>query len=926
MTVSDLASNVIQNGDGTTAPLTIGFLTFNGAGTININDSGVTSAPGLDITNFLTTAYSNTGGLLTIDANNALGWSPGTYDLVGFSFLLADGTAADDNIVLGTVGDLSGGQHASLGITGNDITLTVTGSPPVWTGSDGSNWLVGSTGPNHNWQSGGTAVDYANNDAVTFDDTAVTGTVNISAGNVSPYSTTFNNNAKNYTLVSGGGYGISGSGGLVKTGTGTVTIETPNTFTGSTAITSGVVNYQNGTAFGTHSPITVSTGATAQVQGGITGGTNTLAISGAGASNATGALENVSGTNSYSGPIALGGNTTISSDSGNLVLNGAIGDGGNGYELTTGGTGTITLAGSNTFTGATTINSGIVNYQNGTAFGVDSAITVVSGATAQVQGGITGGSNLLFLSGSGAANATGALENVSGNNSYPGEIELTGDTTISSDSGTLTLGGAITGAGDNLTIAGDGQVTLSAVENYSGNTIVNSGTLALTGVNTGTPANGVLNSPSIIVNNGATLSLGQNDTIGYSVGRNVVTLNDGTLYNSVAGDRDTIQNALIMNGGTLAASGTGNSGGAFSWDAPNTSGNLLDATSDASGSAAMITAPTALENSGTFFVTRGPDVTGFQPDLIIPGPIADFPTGNYSITFAGNGITALTGQSTYNAPTYIDPGATLMLGYGGTTGRLASGTDSFIVDDGTLVFDRINSGVTEGTSFPKGISGSGAVELIGSLQNVTFNSVETYTGPTTIAAGSLNVTGSLNGSSSTTVTNATLFGTGYIANPVIIGNGTDAAGTALLQPGSTTTPGTLTTGSTVSLLSDGDFVFTLNSTGGGLGASSSELIAQAVSLNSSAEFTFSDLAGTPGSLTQGDTFNVISATGGLTGAFQNLPNGAIFSSGPNSYEALYNPDGLTLEVIPEPATWGLIILGFGSLLSIQKLRKRLLGN
>ena len=68
-----------------------------------------------------------------------------------------------------------------------------------------------------------------------------------------------------------------------------------------------------------------------------------------------------------------------------------------------GGSGTLTLSGANTYTGATTISAGIVNYQNSSAFATFSTITVISGAAAQVQGGITGGSLGMTISGAGVA-------------------------------------------------------------------------------------------------------------------------------------------------------------------------------------------------------------------------------------------------------------------------------------------------------------------------------------------------------------------------------------------------------------------------------------------------------------------------------------------------------------------------------------------
>ena len=131
------------------------------------------------------------------------------------------------------------------------------------------------------------------------------------------------------------------------------------------------------------------------------------------------------------------------------------------------GAGTMVLSGANTYGGATSISAGAVNYQNGTAFGGNSAITVASGATAQVQGGITGGSSALKISGSGATGSTGALENVSGNNSYAGLVTLGSASTISSDTAgnslALTNTGTITGSGYGLTLTGSGDGSVAGV-------------------------------------------------------------------------------------------------------------------------------------------------------------------------------------------------------------------------------------------------------------------------------------------------------------------------------------------------------------------------------------------------------------------------------------------------------------------------------
>ena len=202
--------------------------------------------------------------------------------------------------------------------------------------------------------------------------------------------------------------------------------------------------------------------------------------------------------------------------------------------LTKTGTSTFALSGANTFSGATSINAGIINYQNNSAFGSDagtlSAITVASGATAQLQGGITSTANSLTISGTGASNATGALENVSGTNNYTGLVKLGAAATISSDSGTLNLTntGTITGAtfGLTLTGSGDGSIssiigtttggvtksgtgtwTLSGANTYSGATTINAGTLKLDNNNTTTAR--LANTSGIAVNSGGTLLLAQ---------------------------------------------------------------------------------------------------------------------------------------------------------------------------------------------------------------------------------------------------------------------------------------------------------------------------------------------------------------------------------------------------------------------------------
>ena len=115
---------------------------------------------------------------------------------------------------------------------------------------------------------------------------------------------------------------------------------------------------------------------------------------------------------------------------------------GSGIALNKTTTSTVTLSGANTYTGATTIaaSGGTLNVQNNTALGTGTAGTTVnSGGTLALQNNITISNGTLSLTGTGAS-SVGALTNVSGSNTWTGNITLAGNTTISSQAGTLNLG------------------------------------------------------------------------------------------------------------------------------------------------------------------------------------------------------------------------------------------------------------------------------------------------------------------------------------------------------------------------------------------------------------------------------------------------------------------------------------------------------
>jgi fibronectin-binding autotransporter adhesin len=120
-----------------------------------------------------------------------------------------------------------------------------------------------------------------------------------------------------------------------------------------------------------------------------------------------------------------------------------------------------------------------------------------------VQGGIALPNQIYMNGGTGAANATGAVESVSGTNTLTGGIVLVGNSTVSADvgstltvstnpvnlqsltltanvAGLATIASPIQGTG-GLTKTGAGPLTLSGTNTYTGPTTVTAGTLLVNG-------------------------------------------------------------------------------------------------------------------------------------------------------------------------------------------------------------------------------------------------------------------------------------------------------------------------------------------------------------------------------------------------------------------------------------------------------------
>ena len=138
--------------------------------------------------------------------------------------------------------------------------------------------------------------------------------------------------------------------------------------------------------------------------------------------------------------------------------------------VTKDGTGTVTLAGNNSYTAPTTVNAGTLVAAHPNALGTTAAGTTVnSGATLGFSNNVTLSGEALSLNGTGTAGQPGALANISGNNFIAATSPITaqvvagGQLGIGSASGTLTIDSSIDQKLSNVVVNGAGSVVINGV-------------------------------------------------------------------------------------------------------------------------------------------------------------------------------------------------------------------------------------------------------------------------------------------------------------------------------------------------------------------------------------------------------------------------------------------------------------------------------
>ena len=629
---------------------------------------------------------------------------------------------------------------------------------------------------------------------------------------------------------------VSGSGGLTLNGTGTVVLAgtTANTFSGLTTVSSGEfdLNKTAGVDAVGGAGVTVSGGVLKDLAANQINDAATVTVH-AGTWNLNANSETVAAlvSGQTTGTVTSGTAATLTiSGAGNASFAGTL-TGALALTKNT-GTGTLTLAGANSYSGATTITTGTLQVGSGGTTGTLGTDGVTNNAALVFNrtNTLTVGNN---ISGNGTLTQTGTGTLIlTGTNSYSGATTITTGTlqvgsggttgTLGTDgvtnnaalvfnrTNTLTVGNNISGNG-TLTQTGTGTLILTGTNSYSGATIITTGTLQVgSGGTTGTlGTDGVTNNAALIFNcsNMLTVSntIGGNGTLtqagtgtlvltganSYSGG---TTLNAGTLQ--VAAN-STVSNNVLVSG--PLGTGTLNWTGASTLQADDGNARVLANAVVQTNNIAW----TFASASGNGSITLDPQGTGHGMSVTTSSLyvntttiIKENITGGDLVFKGGTGTLVLGGQNTFTtgyeqimgpavlvlaSSTVGSPGNVTSGPLGKTsTQKLSAGVT--IEDDGAARTEAYNlnlngQNVTFGSAGTGTLTWSGVISDGGAVTKTTagtlaLTAANSYSGATTVKAGTLLV-----GANAPSGANGAL---GNATSAVLMGDTSGSADAALL--------------------------------------------------------------------------------------------------------------------------------------------------
>ncbi|MGF6254511.1 fibronectin-binding autotransporter adhesin [Ensifer sp. LBL] len=356
-----------------------------------------------------------------------------------------------------------------------------------------------------------------------------------------------------------GGHGISAlNGGTVIINSGSVT--------GGVAGSGGTGVVHGAGIFGRNLDVTL--GASGSIIGGNGGTANALTFDG-GANT----FRFSAASPGLSGNIAINNSASLTIDqTGNgRISNTITGDG----SLIKSGSGTLTLTGMNTYTGATSIaaggtlalsGQGRINASSGLT--ANGTFDVSAAASAQVKslagsGQVTLGSQYLMIHNA-TGTFSGAINGTGGINVMAGTQVLTGTNTFTGGAGTntgatLRIGDGGTGGSLVSNITNGGAVIFNRSDNVTyGGEITGNGTFSQIGSGTLTLTTTSSTRGAVTIGTGSTLQLGNGGTTGWIGGTGnfvgSITNNGALIYNR---SNNVSYAGKVSGNGTISQAGTG---------------------------------------------------------------------------------------------------------------------------------------------------------------------------------------------------------------------------------------------------------------------------------------------------------------------------------------------------------------------------------
>lgn len=936
---SGTMSGAISRRSGTLLPLII---------------SGLLASPGL--VSAADTTWQNSG----TDFNTSANWSsgtPGAGDVAVFANARTTNPALSASL---TIQELNFSSITSSGYilsSGNGSLLTLTNTG---TGTVGAISAANTSGTNT--ISLGLVLGAATGATQTFTQ-AAGGTLALSGP-----ITEANSGVK---------LAFAGNGTFVLTGSNSYT---GNTIIGESASANTIVSAQSNDAFGTGAgTVSVSAASELNLQGNVTISKN-LTLNGSGRSNTTGNLRNISGNNEWAGNISIvPGTIRIVSDAGNLKISGnvtptggtslslqgngngevsGIISGGMSLGHSSSGNGTWILSGANTYTGATNIGNGALSVSslNSVSGGVASsslgAPTTIANGTIGL--GSSAAAGKLIYTGSGET--TDRVINLVGTG-FGGTIDQSGTgllkftsnlTATGTGSKTLTLQGSSSGTGEisgaivdgsgvtSLNKSGTGTWTASGANTYTGTTTIAAGVLSASNIVVSGGASNLGNATSAVVLGDATNKGTLSYTGGDATFTRGFTLNNGGGQINVTNSLTTltISTGAITGGRRLVLGGNGR----FVINS-DVNGDLFQDTGTVTLNGVLSGASTILKygglsGSGTFTVTNaansfaGGVTTGGWNALNVNSSVVFANTGSNSALGSAGTIT-INNNAVNLAGFSVDQTTNRTWNIGNTNAAINNNGSAKISLTGIITNNVGANGVLSlGGSYTAGINsisgaisnGSNTLGLRVSAGKWELLSASTYSGNTTVSAGTLyvnNTTGSGTGSGTVAVNGGTLGGSGSISGVVTVNSG------GTLAPGNS--PGVLSVGSLV-LNAGSTSVFEINGSDRGVTYDAINILT-----GGSIQFGGAFNLGFGSALANG-TWNLFSFDGTSTGDFSSVVStgmyegtwskeGEVWSLNSGAATLSFSEATGALTVVPEPETMSLIVVALTVLMLFRKRRR-----